>query len=1096
MVKLFTKLTMRGKAPLAMLLALLLQVSFAQAQDLTVSGTITDSEDGSAIPGASILIQGTSQGTITDESGNYSINADPNDNLVVSFIGYTTQVVPVNGRSTIDFQMIPDIQELSEVVVTGYSSQSRRSITGSASILGSEDIEQIPVMSFDRALQGKASGVQVTNTGVPGGPTVVRIRGYGTINSNDPLYVIDGVPVQGDLSTISPNDIESIVVLKDAAAASVYGNRAANGVIVVTTKNGTRGKTQFNANVQVGVNNIAESRFPDFVTPQQLAEIVAQSQINATGSFNHPQYGSGTSASEATLPDFINPPGTFVQGNDLVDRNGNVVANINEYDLNDDNGDGVFQLMRANPQGTDWFDAILDPGQFQNYDFSVSGGSEKGTFLFGSSFYNEEGVMRFTEFTRYSSRFNSMIEVTPWLRIGENVNITYSERKGENLTDLTQDENGYFGGAWQMVGIVPAFDERGNFGGTQGNGLGTGQNPLAFLFRAKDNKLRRFRTLGSVFLEIEPIKNLVIKTLGGVDYQTSFDSRIFVPDPESSETTATNTIEEFNTWGSSINWTNTVTYENTFADDHTVKALFGTEFVEQTARQVNAARNELFSTAVNQRFLRNGTTTITNDGFGFKNTLLGFFGQLNYDYRDRYLLSVTVRRDGSSIFPEDNRWGTFPAVSVGWRISEEAFMSGLDFLDDFKIRAGWGQLGNQNIPDKNAADVFFVQDLLFSSYAIDGANNSASVGFDRTKRGNPNVTWETTETLNIGFDATLFEGRFDASFEWFDRDTEDMLIDVPQPGTAGIAQDAFFNIAEVENQGIELALNYNGVIGELTYSVGGNISTYRNEVIELDPDNPGAFFRGGDARQLVAISRTQAGQPIASFHGFVVEGIFQDQAEVDAAPEQTGARPGTFRFRDVDGNGIVNDDDRTFIGNPHPDYNFGLNFDFGYKNFSLNLFVNGQQGNKLFHFQQWFTDFNNFQGNRSTRILDAWSPENRDGTVPSLNENRPTNESLESTYYVEDGSFTRIRNLQLSYSIPTSMIEHLGLTNATVFVQGKNVLTFTDYLGIEPEINLARFNDSIDPDDVDARQRNRDIGIDRGAFPVPRTILGGVKFGF
>ncbi|MGI9543075.1 MAG: SusC/RagA family TonB-linked outer membrane protein, partial [Cyclobacteriaceae bacterium] len=687
--------------------------------------------------------------------------------------------------------------------------------------------------------------------------------------------------------------------------------------------------------------------------------------------------------------------------------------------------------------------------------------------------------------------------ITDWLRVGENVNLTYSEREGEDPDNINQNVNGSFANVWRMPGIIPVLDERGNFAGTQGDQLGNAENPVAFLSRAKDDKMRRFRAFGSFFVEVQPIENLFIKTLVGIDYNQRNESRFTFPDPESSESTTSNSVEEFSDFASTVSWTNTATYEKSFSTDHSFRFLVGTELIKQSRRETQARRNDLFTTDVDFRFLDVGTSSVTNRGFGVQNTLLSYFGKIDYDYQDRYLVSFTIRRDGSSIFPENNRWGTFPAVGLGWRISEEAFMGNLAFINNLKIRAGWGQLGNQNIPDKNAALTFFTSDLLFSSYAIGGSNNSAVVGFDNIKRGNPNVEWETTETLNFGFDASLLDNRIDLSFEWFDRDTKDMLIDIPQPGTAGVSQNAFFNVGEVQNQGIELGINYNSSNNSLlTYSIGGNISTYNNEVTVLDPANPGTFFRGGNARSLDNISRTQVGQPIASFHGFIIDGIFQNDGEVDAHADQTGARPGTFRFRDVNGDDVINDEDRTFIGNPHPDFTYGLNVNVGYKNFELDLFFQGVQGNDIFNFMKWFTDFNNFQGNRSTRILNAWSPENPNGEVPLLSDNRPTAESQESTYYIEDGSYFRAKNIQLSYNLPESILERFGLANARVYLQAKNLFTVTGYDGLEPELSLQRFDDSADPTNVLNRERNRDIGIDRGALPIPQTFLVGVNLGF
>ena len=464
---------------------------------------------------------------------------------------------------------------------------------------------------------------------------------------------------------------------------------------------------------------------------------------------------------------------------------------------------------------------------------------------------------------------------------------------------------------------------------------------------------------------------------------------------------------------------------------------------------------------------------------------MSYFGKIDYSLSDKYLASFTLRRDGSSRFPEGNRWGVFPAASVGWVISEESFLESVSALNSLKFRAGWGQVGNQDIPDPNAANTFFSADVNYASYSLDGTNNTVTPGFDKTKRGNPDVTWETTETLNVGLDAELLN-RLSFSVEWYKKQTKDMLVDIVQPAAGGAAANAFLNVGDVENKGIELGLDYSSDPSkDFRYSIGVNFSTYKNKVIKLSS----APFYGARAFDLQQMTITREGEAISSFYGFIIDGIFNSQDEVDSYLEnvsQDGARPGTFRFRDVNNDQVINDLDRTIIGSPHPDFMYGININLAYKNLELTLTGTGVQGNEIFNATRYFTDFWKMDGNRSTRLLNAWTPENTNTDIPQLNSNTIVRESQESTYYIEDGSFMRIRNIQLTYNFPKVWLGKT-LSAAKIYVQGQNVFTATNYSGLDPEVNLQSFTDP---------KGNRGLGVDRGAYPIPRTISVGLSASF
>lgn len=1057
--------------------ALLAKAMFQE--EVPITGVVSDSETKEAIPGVSVIVKGTTKGTVTDADGRYRITADRSATLVFSFVGYDSYEVTVHNSTDISVALVANSQTLNEVIVTGYSSQSKRAITGAVSSVTAKDLPDGSQVSMERSLQGKVAGVYVSSEGTPGGNTMVRIRGFGTTNNNDPLYIIDGVPTQGNLSSLSPSDIESMTVLKDASAASIYGSRAANGVIIVTTKKGSAGKPQFKVQVSRGVASVNPNRFPKMMSPKQLADAYRDFQINGTGTFNHPAYGTGATAE---LPDFVNPIG-FQQGNDIVGLDGTVLTTLDKYDLNDNDGDGAYQVMRANKQGTNWFKEIFQNAAYTNVNMSYGGGSDKGTYYIGSEYFDQEGVVIHTNFKRYAARINSVGNITNYLRIGQNLNVVYTEGTGLQ----NQYENGVLAMVYRIPSIIPVYDVQGNFAGNQSNKVGNARNPVAELTRNKDNKNRTMRTFGNAYLEADLLKGLKAKTSIGIDYSYNNTTAFTAFNPGDYESVKQNSFTETNAFNSSITWSNTLNYAKDFGQ-HSIDVLGGMENINSTYRASFGTRNNYVVEDVSQYYLGSGTGAQTNGNPApVKFDLLSYFGKVNYDYGGKYLASFTIRRDGSSRFPENSRWGTFPAASIGWVVTEEPFLKGLSTLSSLKLRAGWGQVGNQNIPDPNGANTFFGPDVNYASYPITGSNTAAQTGFRKLKRGNPGIKWETTETINLGVDADLFKNALNVSFEWYQRETKDMLVDVVQPATAGAAAtNAFLNVGNVMNKGIELALNYNSQPEKaFRYSLGVNFSTYRNVVNKL---NSAPFF-GPRAFDLTSMTITKEGEAISSFYGFVIDGVFKDQADVDKYAEtvsQEGARPGTFKMRDVNHDGVINDLDRTVIGSPHPKFMYGFNVNLYYKNFEFTMTGTGVYGNKIFNATRYFTDFFIYDGNKSTRLLDAWTPTNTDTNIPQLNSNMIVRAGQESTYYIEDGSFMRIRNIQLSYNFPKKVFGN-ALTSAKLYVQGQNLFTFTKYSGLDPEINLTNYG---------SPTANRQVGVDKGAYPIARTYSVGLIVNF
>jgi TonB-dependent starch-binding outer membrane protein SusC len=1023
---------------------LLLTSKQAVAQNRTISGTVTDLK-GAGIPGANIVVKGSSQGAITDATGAYSLSLPDNaQTLIFSFIGYVTQEITVDNRSSINVQLAEDVTSLSEVVVTGYSTQQREDITGAVAVVDVNELKKQPVASVEQALQGRVAGVQVSNDGAPGGGVAVRVRGVGTLGNNDPLYIIDGVPTRTGLNQLNPNDIESIQVLKDASSAAIYGSRAGNGVVIITTKKGKAGQTSLNFDAYYGVQTA--TNLPDMLSPAQFANVTWQAQQNAGQTPSHPQYGNGP---QPQLPEFIfqNPP------------------------------------IRANTAGTDWFDELFNPAPIQNYNLSLSGGSENRRHAISASYFNQEGILKHTNFNRYTVRANTEYKFFDRLTIGQNLTASYATQVGIG-------NNAAIGGvvmdAYRMPSIVPVYDENGSFAGP-GNGLSDANNPVATATRNKDNKRKSSRLFGNLYAELEPVKNLFVRSDFGVDYN-AFNFREFAP--RFREGITQRVLSELNqTSYNDITWTwgNTARYMLPL-ERHSLNILAGMEAINNTFDQFAAGRNTFLTDDINFRYLGSGEGQQLNNGFGYSWSLFSVFSKLDYVFDNKYLLSATIRRDGSSRFGDGNKYATFPAFSAGWRLSQESFMESLPLFSDLKLRAAWGQSGNQEVGNY-ASYTTYGQDIQNTNYDLTGSNSAVVSGYSVQAIGNPDVKWETTTQTNFGLDMGFFENRLLFNADYFIKNTTDVLVRIPRPALAGEAELPFVNTGEISNKGLEFALSYAGKpASAFQYSIGANVSAYRNQVISLGEGAraiPG--YVNNNLTRGLTLSRTEEGKPIAYFWGYEVEGIFQDQGEVDAHAEQQGKGIGRFKYRDITGDGVVNSQDRTMIGNPHPDFTYGINATASYKNFDLTLFFQGVQGVDVYNFGKYHTDFAFDPFNKSTRILDSWTPENRGASLPQLSSVNTNDELRPSTYFIEDGSYLRLKNLQIGYTLPAAMASAVKASNIRVYLQSQNLFTITGYSGMDPEVSLQNYSDAA---------RNLDLGVDRGVYPNARSFIVGLNIGF
>jgi TonB-linked SusC/RagA family outer membrane protein len=1070
---------MKRRIHLIVLLLLLCQ-GYGFAQTNRVTGKIIG-PDNAPLIGVSIQISGTTQGTTSDINGGFAIDVPGNSSLVFSYIGYANQTIQVNGRTTINVTMASDAKALSEVVVTGYSTQSRRDITGAVTTVDAAELTKVAAPNVAQQLQGRAPGVTVTTNNTPGGEATVRIRGFGTINNNDPLYVIDGVPTKGGLNNINPNNIESMQVLKDASSASIYGSRAANGVIIITTKKGKAGLPEFSFNARTGVQT-GKIDLDMIINPQQHGDLLWQQLRNAgiltNGNPSHQQYGNGVNP---VVPDYILAGSSY----GLFEGDPRVNPSLINYNRN-----GFYQIVRANKEGTDWLNEILRPAAIQEYNLGATGGSENGRYALSLNYFKQDGVLLHTSFDRYSLRSNTEFSFKDRFRVGENLEVSFTQNQGYYNNNGTasgsnnQDGNPV-GNAYRIPSIIPVYDITGRFAATRAAGLGPATNPVAQLHRNRNDKTSNFRAFGNAYAEADILKDLTAKSSIGVDYINANRVDFNLLDLEEAEIESANSLSNANAYDITWTWSNTLNYKKTLNDIHSLNVLVGSEAIQGLGRDFSANRTTFFSEDPQYMYLSAGASGINNAGSGYEWGLFSLFGKVNYALKDRYLLEATVRRDGSSRFGANNRYGTFPAFSAGWRLSAEEFMSGLTFLSDLKLRGGWGQTGNQEIGNYNGFDTYR-STLNQSSYGITGANTSVVAGFDTQAFGNPDAKWETTTQSNVGLDATVLDGKLGLTFDWYNRITSDMLYQVSLPATQGTASVPFVNVGEMRNRGIDLGLDFNNEAlgGDLKYGINVNFSTYRNEVLKLN-NSATAVLLGPNIRSYTW-TRSVVGQPLYSFFGHVIDGIYQNETEVANSPTYPGyAAVGKFKYRDVDGNGRIDDNDRTFIGNPHPDFTYGVNLNLGYKNFDLSAFFQGVQGNEVLNMVKRWIDFNNQAGNRSLRMLnDSWTPQNPGAVLPILN-STDSRSQQPSSYFVEDGSYLRMKNLTLGYTLPATVLSKIKLQNLRVYVQAQNLFTITNYSGIDPEITS-----------VGSTPGSTVLGVDQGAYPQSKMYQIGVNFGF
>lgn len=1023
-----------------------------------VRGRVVDSL-GNPLEGASIRILNATgdwtgiQGK-TNQDGYFAFKDVPEDALLeISYVGFLQQTIQAAADvGSIVLKAV--LSELDEVVITGYSAERKKDITGSVSVVDVEAMKRVPTGSSAQALQGMASGVNVVSSGAPGGNSNIFVRGVSSFGNTQPLVLVDGV--QADLKDVNSNDIESLQVLKDAGAAAIYGVRGANGVIIITTKKGRQGTPVLTFDSYTGIQLPLSGNPFNMMNSSDYAEVA--NIANPTNSL----FQNG-------LPDYLyRGPGATGVANA-----GDPAVGADRYVFNSVDPTRNYIIQEVNKQGTNWFQEIFEPAPMTNNNLSIAGGTETAKYHVGLGYLDQKGTLKSTYLKRYSARVNSDFKIKDRFRIGENIYAFYKQ----NPNFPNQAQSNAISNAYRMMPIIPVYDIMGNFGGTFGGpNLGNGSNPVAIQSRTDNNRYNTWNLTGNLFAEVDILDNLTFRTSFG-GHITNFYSISYVYNNynNSEGNTNPNRLSESAGYASNLIWTNLLNYQFT-RDKHNARITLGSEAIKNRDRNLTGSVQQLFSSDFDYLSLNNGVSNVTNSTGITANALLSYFGRIDYQYNDRYLIGLTLRRDGSSKFGKDNRFGTFPAVSAAWRVSEESFMQNVDWLTDLKIRGSYGILGSElNVGQANA-HTLYGGGFGTSYYDIGGTTNSVVQGFYQTQLGNYQTSWEKNIITNVGFDMTI-SNRLTVSAEYYDKSIEGLLFPQPLPLTAGGAASPIINIGNIKNTGLDASIQYRQSLNnDLSFSAAVNITTYRNNVVEIP--NPG-YFDVSSGLSFGNFVRNQVGEPVSSFFGYDVQGIFQNDDEVASSATQNSAAPGRFRYRDVDGDGEITSDDRTFIGNPNPDFTYGANLALTYKKFDVTAIFYGSQGNDIFNTTKNLTDFfGTFVGGKSNRLLNAWTPVNTNTTIPRVEAtNSFSTSGVPNSYYVEDGSYFKMGNLMIGYTFDLSKTSLSGINNLRVYAQGTNLFVLTKYSGLDPELVGSSASFGVDAGNYPSNQRMFALGL-------------------
>lgn len=1001
---------------------LLLSASSALAQNISVQGTVVSAVDSEPLIGATVMPDGPGlKGTATDFDGNFTLSVPEGTNLKISYIGY--QAKTLKAMPKMEITLMEDSKVLDDVVVVGYSTQKKADVTGAITSVSVDDIAKQNENNPVKALQGRVPGMNITADGNPSGASTVRIRGVGTLNNNDPLYIIDGVPTKGGMHELNGNDIESIQILKDAASASIYGSRAANGVIIITTKKGKDLRITLDASLAATFYNHRMK----VLNAEQYGRAMWQAYVNdgQNPNTNALGYSYNWGYDAAGIPTLYS-------------------LSMSKY-LDD---------AKTTPAAdTDWFDETTRTGFVQNYNFSISGSTDKLSSFFSFGYYKNLGIIKDTDFERFSARVNT--EYKPFGKV-----LTIGEHFTLNRTDEVQAPGGFTQNILQFNPSLPVHTVDGGYAGPVG-GYPDRENPVARLERNKDNRYKFWRLFGDAYINLDFGRGFNLRSTFGLDYSQK-EQRIFTyPITEGTMANPKNGVEakqeHWNRWM----WNAIASYNKDFGPNH-VDVLAGIELIRESSDWFSGYKEDFAILNSDYMWPNAGVGKAMSYGSAEGYSLVSFFGKLNYSFDSRYLLGFTLRHDGSSRFGKNNRYATFPSVSLGWRATNEAFLRDVSWITELKPRLSWGQTGNQDISNYARYSIYIPQYAgndwggggYGTSYDIAGTNGGQQLasGFKRNQMGNPDIKWETTTQYNAGIDFGFLNSRLFGSFDWYYKKTKDILVQMVGIAAMGEGTSQWINAGEMENRGVELNIGWRNTTSYgFTYEVTGNISTYRNKITKLPATVAANGTFGGNGVESVI------GHPLGSQVGYVADGIFRSQDEVDAHARQEGAAPGRIRWRDIDSNGVIDERDQQWIFDPTPDFSYGLNVYLQWKDFDFTMFWQGVQGVDVISDLKKETDL--WSGlnigflNKGQRLLDAWTPQNPDATIPALSRSDVNNEKRVSTYYVENGSFLKLRNIQFGYNLPKSVTSKLHMQKLRFYVSAQNLLTIKskNFTGVDPE---------------------------------------------
>jgi TonB-linked SusC/RagA family outer membrane protein len=974
----------------------------ATAQSIKIGGTVTDKEK-SPLIGVSVLVKGSSTGTTTDIDGKFQLDVPTKESvLTFSYLGFKPQNLTVGEQENFNIVLLEDDQVLEELVVVGYGVMRKKDLTGSLSSVGAKEMQSKPVANIGEALQGRAAGVQVINSGAPGSNVSIRIRGLGSINNCDPLLVIDGVPTDMPLNSLNQNDVETIDILKDASATAIYGSRGANGVVMITTKKGKSGDGVISVSANWGVQQATS--IPKMLNATQFASL-----------HNEMMYNNN----ERQRPDFADPTLSGV--------------------------------------GTDWIDALLQTAWMKNYSVSYSGGNEKSNYYVSGGVFDQDGIVLNTSYRRYTLQFNNEAKVRSWLKFGNNLTLSSDVKKNGSYNVLN---------TLASLPTQPILNDDGTYSGpgNEAKFYGDLRNPIGTV-NLEENTTTGYNALGNIFAEVSLFNKVTFKTLGGIDFKF-WDTMSFSPKYDWKPIPVPNSYRgEGSNKSLTYLWDNTLTYMDTFNEKHNLNVMIGSSAQNNVYNYLTGSIKEFLSDDYNQ--LNNGLLDPTVGGSKNEWSLLSFFGRVNYTFDNKYLLTATVRRDGTSRITKENRWGTFPSFSAAWRLSEESFYTKNDVLSDVKLRAGYGMTGNQSVLDNYAA----VTRLKTGQYIFNGTPVSTLYPLVMP---NPDIKWETIEQSNIGLDLTLLKQRINLTFDAYIKNTSNMLVSMVVPISSGYSDiyTPMTNMGKVKNTGWELTLNSRNLTGNFEWNTDLNVSYNKNKVVALDGDVP--MYYGYQTHSV--------GKPVGAFYGYVTNGLFQTWDEVNnyayqyqGADPANSTSPGDIKFLDINNDGVVNDYDRTCLGNPTPAWNFSMNNSFACRNFDLQIFFQGVAGNDIYNANRVTLEGMYTVRNQTTKVLDRWTGEGTGNSMPRAIYSDPNKNTRNSNRFLEDGSYLRLKNLTFGYTLPTTLTQKAHVNNLRVYLSAQNLWTLTGYSGFDPEVQG---------------------GVDNSNYPLTRTVSLGVDIKF